>query len=193
MPYHFPKSALLALGLGFAAIIGILLFSFSPFIVGATEVQTIAEAEAVVNQYIAGEPLQIEEVMEFSNHFYVIVQESETGVNAFELLVDRSTGRITSEPGPNHMWNRKYGHMYQDLNADPSMPIDPEAAAGYAQNWLDANKPGVIVEEAKAFYGYYTMDVSRDGQIVGMLSVNGFTGDVWYHNWHGEFIRMEEH
>jgi hypothetical protein len=193
MSYPFPKTALLALGVGLAIIIGIVLLSFSPFLTGTTEVQTIAEAEAIVNQYIAGEPLQIEEVMEFSNHFYVIVQESATGVNAFELLVDRSTGRITSEPGPNHMWNRKYGHMYQDPNADSSMTIDPETATGYAQNWLDVNQPGATVEEAKAFYGYYTMDVSRHGQIYGMLSVNGYTGEVWYHTWHGEFIRMEEH
>jgi hypothetical protein len=83
--------------------------------------------------------------------------------------------------------------MYQDPNADSSMPIDPETAAGYAQNWLDANQPGATVEEAKAFYGYYTMDVSRGDQIYGMLSVNGYTGEVWYHTWHGEFIRMEEH
>jgi len=25
-----------------------------------------------------------------------------------------------------------------------------------------------------------------------MLSINGYTGDVWYHNWHGDFIQMKE-
>ena len=34
----------------------------------------------------------------------------------------------------------------------------------------------------------------KDGQVEGMLSVNGSTGAVWYHNWHGAFIGMtEEH
>jgi hypothetical protein len=25
-----------------------------------------------------------------------------------------------------------------------------------------------------------------------MLSVNGYTGAVWYHTWHGPFVAMEE-
>ena len=32
----------------------------------------------------------------------------------------------------------------------------------------------------------------KDGQVFGMLSVNGYSGEVWYHNWHGAFIEMEE-
>jgi len=27
---------------------------------------------------------------------------------------------------------------------------------------------------------------------VGMLSVNASTGTVWYHWWHGRFVRMAE-
>jgi hypothetical protein len=40
--------------------------------------------------------------------------------------------------------------------------------------------------------GYYTIHTLRDGKIEGMLSVHGTTGQVWYHTWHGGFIRMEE-
>jgi hypothetical protein len=32
----------------------------------------------------------------------------------------------------------------------------------------------------------------KDDQVYGMLSVNGYTGDVWYHTWHGDFIDMTE-
>jgi hypothetical protein len=32
----------------------------------------------------------------------------------------------------------------------------------------------------------------KDGRIDGMLSVNGSTGAVWYHNWHGAFIAGTE-
>jgi hypothetical protein len=91
------------------------------------------------------------------------------------------------------MWNQKYGHMGMVINPNASMPIDSQAASSYAQEWLDKNYPDSGVEELKAFYGYYAMDVSKNGTIFGMLSVNGFTGEVWYHSWHGDFIRMEEH
>src|SRR3989304_4014594 len=50
------------------------------------------------------------EVMEFSNHFYVLGVEKSTGKGALELLVQRN-GVVHPEPGPNMMWNTKYGHM----------------------------------------------------------------------------------
>jgi len=31
-----------------------------------------------------------------------------------------------------------------------------------------------------------------DGKMAGMLSVNGFSGDVWPHTWHGQFIEEAE-
>lgn len=68
-----------------------------------------------------------------------------------------------------------------------------DVAVEYATRWVDSSISGGSVEEPKAFYGYYSMDVSRNDRIIGMLSVNGYTGDVWYHTWHGEFVRMEEH
>jgi hypothetical protein len=73
------------------------------------------------------------------------------------------------------------------------MTVTPEQARAYAQAWLDANRPGTTVAaEADAFYGYYTLHTLRDGQITGMLSVNGYTGAVWYHTWHGDFVGMQE-
>ena len=33
------------------------------------------------------------------------------GIHAFELLIDRHSGAVYPEPGPNMMWNTKYGHM----------------------------------------------------------------------------------
>jgi len=106
------------------------------------------------------------------------------------LLVDKITGRIFHEPGPNMMWNTKYGHMGQMRETAASMPISAQEASIYAQRWLDRNVPGSNVEEPETFYGYYTTDVSKNGQIFGMLSVNGYTGEVWYHTWHGQFIKM---
>jgi hypothetical protein len=45
---------------------------------------------------------------------------------------------------------------------------------------------------ATEFYGYYTFDFTVNGKIAGMLSVNGNTGQVWYHSWHGDFIQEVE-
>jgi len=38
--------------------------------------------------------------------------------------------------------------------------------------------PGAATDEPDAFYGYYTLHVLRAGEIAGMLSVNGYTGQV---------------
>jgi hypothetical protein len=55
-------------------------------------------------------------------------------------------------------------------------------------------RPGTAAdEEADAFYGYYTLHVLTDGKMTGVLSVNGYTGQVWYHTWHGAFVDMAGH
>jgi hypothetical protein len=81
------------------------------------------------------------------------------------------------------------GCKLQNLPAE--MPVSEEGALKSAQQYLDASLPGAKVEEgADAFYGYYTIDIQRDGKIVGMLSVNGYNSQVFLHTWHGDFIEM---
>jgi hypothetical protein len=78
-----------------------------------------------------------------------------------------------------------------EINAELS--VTPEQALESAQSFLDQYYPGVEVsDEVMAFYGYYTIDTQKDGAIVGMLSVNGFTRQVFPHTWHGDFIEMSE-
>jgi len=72
------------------------------------------------------------------------------------------------------------------------MALSPEEAEEVTQRWLDANLPGRTAGEADPFYGYYTLHFLKDGEIEGMLSVHGSTGDVWYHSWHGDFVAMME-
>jgi hypothetical protein len=50
----------------------------------------------------------------------------------------------------------------------------------------------VGIDEAEAFYGYYTLHTLKNGQVERMLSVNGYAGAVWYHTWHGPFLGMKE-
>lgn len=39
------------------------------------------------------------------------------------------------------------------------------------------------------FYGYYNVDVLSNGKTFDMLSVNGYTSQVWHHSWHGTYIQ----
>ncbi len=171
----------------------------------AGEPLTLDEAEAIAGQTLAsyGNPdLEIAEIMQFSRNFYVEIRETSTGIGAMELLIHPITGAVHPEPGPNMMWNAKYGHMGQGGMMGrgmmggfrlPSgdMTLSANEAIAAAQAWLDANLPGVMAgDEAESFYGYYTLHTLADGEISGMLSVNGATGQVWYHNWHGAFVDM---
>src|SRR5215212_11513998 len=56
-------------------------------------------------------PPSVGEVMEFANNYYAEVKERDTGIGAMELLINRPGSRVYAEPGPNMMWNNKYGMM----------------------------------------------------------------------------------
>ncbi|MCX9081802.1 MAG: hypothetical protein OIN83_06360 [Candidatus Methanoperedens sp.] len=160
--------------------------------VNATPI-TIGEAKESVQQYLAttGNPdLKLSEIIEFDTDFYAGVKEQSTGIYAFELLVNKYTGAVFPEMGPNMMWNTKYGHMNRNTPAQTS--INEERALTNAQDYLDKALPGTKVGDSDAFYGYYTIEVQKDHKIYGMLSVNSNTGAVWYHNWHGDFVKILE-
>jgi hypothetical protein len=135
----------------------------------------------------------------------VRVVEKSTGIGAFELLVDPATLVVYPEHGPNMMWNQKYaglnhenmmGNYYSATPASTSgaLTVDPVQALQDAQKFLDANLPGMqTAADADPFYGYYTIDYLRDGKIAGMLSVNGYTGQIFLHTWHGTFIAAQDY
>lgn len=85
------------------------------------------------------------------------------------------------------MWNTHYSMMA--INQATPAAIGPERAQQIADQWLQRNQPGLHAADATAFPGYDTL---RGDQIVGMLSVNAQNRAVWYHTWHGQFIRMQE-
>jgi hypothetical protein len=153
---------------------------------------TIDEAKTAVEKYLAGTgntDLELAEVIQFDNHFYAGVKEKSTGNYAFELIVNKYTGAVGPEMGPNMMWNAKYGHM---SIAETEIKVTEQQALKIAQDYLDRVIPGTKVNEADTFYGYYTMEVTKDNKIFGMLSVNSNTGAVWYHTWHGTFEKLLE-
>jgi hypothetical protein len=173
---------------------------------------TLEQAEQSAAQYaqLLGANLKVAEVMQFDNGFYADIVEKDTGIGAQEILIDQYTGTASPEFGPNMMWNTKYGHMGSQggmmgmtlaphasagvrgwLNQQPSgkLTVTPEQARQDAQAYLDQAQPGVKVgDDIVQFYGYYTLHTFKDGKEFGMLSVNGYSGQVWYHTWHGAFI-----
>ena len=169
----------------------------NPTGVASGETLTIERAAQAVEEYIvdaSDTSLELDELMEFSRNFYAIVKEEDTGIGAMELLIYKETGVVGPEYGPNMMWNAKYGMHGGGMmggSASATMTVSPEEAVQIAQRWLDNYRPNMTADEhADQFYGYYTIHTLRDGEISGMLSVHGDTGQVWYHNWHGDFVRM---
>ncbi len=188
--------------------------------------QAIKNVQSYVDQ-TGNKDLAIDEVMEFQDNFYAIVKEKSTGLGAFEVLVDKSTGSVYPEMGPNMMWNTKYGMhasgpsaaygggsgngyggmmgrgmmggygqsmmggQYPVTAPTGPMTVNADQATKLAQQWLDQNQPGSTTEAPDQFYGYYTIHTLKDGKVSGMLSVNGYTGQVWYHTWHGAFVQSK--
>lgn len=72
--------------------------------------------------------------------------------------------------------------------ATTDMPVKKTDASARAQAFLDRQLPGAKTGEVHTFYGYYTIDVTKDGRNIGMLSVDGNYGKVWFHSWHGAFL-----
>jgi hypothetical protein len=166
------------------------------------EAISLEDAATAAEEFVArwNDPnLALGEVIQFDNHFYAKAVEVESGRGAFEFLINPYTGAAHPEPGPNMMWNLRYGMQSGAGGWETAagqdgveMTVTAERAVEVAQAFLDANFPGQTAGEPEAFYGYYTLEVLQDGAIVGMLSVNGTTEQVWPHLWHGAFVAVAE-
>jgi hypothetical protein len=172
---------------------------------------TVDETKQTIQSYLTGlnnTDLTLQEVMVFNNNAYGLIIEKSTGKGALEVLVDPLSKAVTPEFGPNMMWNQKYSPMgaggcgrgmmgasstcgaTQPPTANAAeMTVSSTQAIQYAQEYLDKNIAGTkAASDPMAFYGYYTLDYTKDGKPAGMLSVNGTSGQVWLHTWHGTFI-----
>lgn len=180
---------------------------------------SIHEVEDILEEYLDGadDPdLVVSEIMIFDNQAYAQILEDSTGIGAMEVLVDYRTQGVYPEQGPTMMWNLKYGHMagsgtfrgpgmmmgfgsaqaFQDVDLKDfeEMPFSIPEAITAAQEYLDRYSPGHNADDhAVMFYGYYTLHVLDGDEVTGMLSVNGYTGQVFYHSWHGELLEIDEH
>jgi hypothetical protein len=159
---------------------------------------TITNAVTIAQNYVSsiGNPdLIVKQVEEYSANFYVQVNEKSTGNGAFELLINKYTGSIYPEMGPNMMWNTQYGMMRSGILGGifgaptTTLPVTATQATTDASQYLNTYLPGSTTGDVTTFPGYYTIEVLTNGTTSGMLSVNGYTGQVWVHTWHGTFIQ----
>jgi hypothetical protein len=172
---------------------------------------TVDETKQVIQSYLTGlnnADLTLKEVMVFNNNAYGLIVEKSTGKGALEVLVDPLSKTVSPEFGPNMMWNQKYspmgaggcgrgmmgangacGAVQPSTTNAVELTVTPTQAIQVAQEYLDKNVAGTkAASDPMAFYGYYTLDYTKDGKPAGMMSVNGTSGQVWLHTWHGTFI-----
>jgi hypothetical protein len=161
---------------------------------------TIANAVTIAQNYVSSignSNLKVKQVEEYSANFYVQVNEK-NGNGAFELLINKYTGSIYPEMGPNMMWNTKYGMMRGGAlggifgTPTTTMTVTSTQATANAQQYLNTYVSGATTGDVTTFYGYYTIEVLNGGTTYGMLSVNGYTGQVWVHTWHGTFVQEQQ-
>jgi hypothetical protein len=155
-------------------------------------------AETIAKNYVSsiGNPnLVVKQVEEYTNNFYVQVNDKNTGNGAFELLINKYTSSIYPEMGPNMIWNTQYGMMRSGIlggvfgTPTTTMSVTATQATTDAQQYLTAYLPGTTTGDVTTFSGYYTIEVVNGTTPFGMLSINGYNGQVWYHTWHGAFIQ----
>jgi len=159
---------------------------------------SISEANTIAQKYvtsIGNTNLEVKEVEEYTNNFYVQVNDKITGNGAFELLINKYTGSIYPEMGPNMMWNTQYGMMRSGIlggiygTPTTALTVTASQATTDAQQYLTTYQPGTTTGDVATFPGYYTIEIVNGTTPFGMLSVNGYSGQIWYHTWHGAFIQ----
>lgn len=97
-----------------------------------------------------------------------------SGQSIAEILVDRYSGATYPEPGPNMMWNTRFG-VGRTPTGDTG--YDLAGAQKLAENFLTGYLPEAQIQESHAMPGYYTFDFGRN-DTKGMLSVNAFSGHI---------------
>jgi hypothetical protein len=87
-------------------------YTYAGTTLSITDTNTIAQkyVTSIGNTNLAGKQIQ-----EYTNNFYILVNDKTTGNGAFELLINKCTGRIYSEMGPNMMWNTQNEMMRSSI------------------------------------------------------------------------------
>ncbi len=143
---------------------------------------SVEDAKQAVVSYLAkigDDDLVLKEIMIFDNGGYAIVSEKSTSIGAFELLIDPVSLTAFPEYGPNMMWNLKYGMMSGYSNNGMMGGMMGRWYTGTPSANISAEMPISAEDAAQSAQKY-------------LESVNGYSGQVFLHTWHGDFIEMTE-
>jgi hypothetical protein len=120
----------------------------------ATPVHTLAAARTEAQRFASRLSLRVDEVLQFKRNFYTKLVDT-AGNGATEVLVDPSTGIVSTEYGPAMMWNTRYGMM------------NSSAAATMMGSY------GTSMMGGAAMMGSYSGGGSTDGYNTRMMSDSG--------------------
>ena len=171
------------------------IYGFSP-----SDALPAEELVAEVQRYLdrqADPDLALARLREFTWAYQADVVERSTGRYAFGLMVGKATAQISPKAGPNLFWNTKYGSMIAEVGGGYGMlgrllpdvsvgeiPLaEPEARNTAEEAVKELGAGFELTDETALFYGFYEFYVLRDGEPVGELDVNGYSGQVWYKDW----------
>ena len=158
------------------------------------------ELVAEIQRYLdrQGNPdLALARLREFDRVYQAEIIERSTGRHAFGLMLSRSTLQISPKAGPNIFWNTKYGPMIAEIGGGygmlgrlvpkefvGEMTLSKSTSQRIAQEAVKELGAGLeLNNEIATFYGFYEFHVTRNGEVVGELDVNGYNGQVWYKDW----------
>ena len=156
---------------------------------------SIDEAVTAAQEYAAdiSEDIEVVKVMEFTNGYYALVMEKEGGKGAFGLYLRSNNSRASRMGSRYYMWNTKYTPAGVNPDADPENTVSMTDTAEAAQDAL--NEDGIkatVDEKGVDFYGYYTFTYLVDGELAGLISVNGTTSQAWHYDWLGTYVTQQE-
>ena len=167
--------------------------------------QLTENVETLLENY--SEPLKISMVYVFEDRDpYFLITEVETDRGAMELRASVRSGVVYAERSIANIWNVKYtqrmgnrriigsgmmGGYYRDYDLDNE--LTHEEAVEIAENYVTLKMEGIVLDaNHHTFYGYFAFHLLKDREIVGILRVNGFDGEVSLSRFTGALVEINK-
>ncbi len=101
--------------------------------------------------------------------FYEVEFNDRAGFKGPEVYVNRSSGDVGPEMGPNMMWDSQYGMMGATC-ATPRAESDARALAAKATS--------LALGDGEQHHGYWEFELKKGGSVVNQINVQDCTGAV---------------
>jgi hypothetical protein len=153
------------------------------------------------------EPLKISMIYVFENRDpYFLITEVDTDRGAMELRASTLSGQVYADPSVARIWNVKYmqrmgnrrimgsgmmGGYIRDFDWENELTHDE--ALEIAQNYVTLKTEGTVIDQNHhEFYGYFAYHLLKDNDIVGILRVNGISGQVVVSRFSGTLVEINK-